>query len=580
MKGTVLILGATSPIARAVASAFARRGHALHLGARNQEELERTASDLRVREGGEVRTSLFDATRTDEHGAFLADVVAQAGGELDGVVVAFGLLGDADGRFTIDQNSGQIRVANGTALDFETNPSHSVTVRVTDRGGLVYDESFTITVQDLPQGENNPPTAIALDSQSVDENVAGVVIGQLSVSDLDAGDSHDFAVDDVRFDIAGVQLKLKDGISLDHETEDHVTLTVTATDRGGLATSQVFSIPVLDVNEPPTDILFGTDIDENTANGTLVKVAVAVDPDEGDSFTYELVGNAGGRFAIDSETGEVTVAQGAALDHEAAASHGITIRVTDSGGETYQETFTIHVNDVNEASTDVTLDNSTIDEGAAGGTVVGSLSATDPDTGDSFTYSLTDDAGGLFSIDGNELKVADGATLDFESAQYHDVTVQVTDAGGNNYSEVISLNVNDVPGQTINGTAGDDTLLGTSEDDILDGGDGDDTLQGGSGDDTLHGGAGNDNFLFHEDDGFDSADGGAGGGWTDTVQLMDANGGGDIGTFGSDWTLTLTEGAVTSQVANSITLSDDADGVITLADGSEFLFENFEVIVW
>lgn len=96
MKGTVLILGATSPIARGVASAFARRGHSLHLGARNEEELERTASDLRVREGREVRTSLFDATRTDEHRAFLEDVVKQAGGELDGVVVAFGLLGDPE----------------------------------------------------------------------------------------------------------------------------------------------------------------------------------------------------------------------------------------------------------------------------------------------------------------------------------------------------------------------------------------------------------------------------------------------------------------------------------------------------
>ena len=54
----------------------------------------------------------------------------------------------------------------------------------------------------------------------------------------------------------------------------------------------------------------------------------------------------GGRFAIDSATGQLTVANGALLNYVSSSSHSITIRVTDSGGFSYEETFVILVNQV------------------------------------------------------------------------------------------------------------------------------------------------------------------------------------------------------------------------------------------
>ncbi len=51
-----------------------------------------------------------------------------------------------------------------------------------------------------------------------------------------------------------------------------------------------------------------TSIAENSASGAVVGVATAVDPDRTGSVTYSLTDNAGGRFAINSTTGQITVA--------------------------------------------------------------------------------------------------------------------------------------------------------------------------------------------------------------------------------------------------------------------------------
>lgn len=93
MSESVLILGATSAIARATAVAFAARGDALYLASRDRDELQRLATDLRMRYGVEVHYGLFDAEAISTHEAFLQSVL-EAMPNLSGVVLAFGYLGD------------------------------------------------------------------------------------------------------------------------------------------------------------------------------------------------------------------------------------------------------------------------------------------------------------------------------------------------------------------------------------------------------------------------------------------------------------------------------------------------------
>ena len=68
-----------------------------------------------------------------------------------------------------------------------------------------------------------------------------------------------------------------------------------------------------------------------------------------------------------------------------------------------------------------------------------------------------------------------------------------------------------------------------------------------------------------------------GSGWVDTVQLDQSAGSLE---FGTDWTISLTSGSIVSQNAGELVLSDDADGVINVNDGSQINVTDIERVHW
>jgi short-subunit dehydrogenase len=90
-----LILGATSPIARALALRFASDGAHLYLAARNADEARRVAEDVCARAGVSALSGTFDASDFASHDEFIRGAATALGG-LDGVAVCFGTLGDED----------------------------------------------------------------------------------------------------------------------------------------------------------------------------------------------------------------------------------------------------------------------------------------------------------------------------------------------------------------------------------------------------------------------------------------------------------------------------------------------------
>ena len=92
----ILIVGATSAIAQAVARQLAARGDALFLLARSEERLAALEADLRIRGAPQVGSSAFDADAVDGHGALLEQAHGMLGG-LDVVLIAYGTLNEQRG---------------------------------------------------------------------------------------------------------------------------------------------------------------------------------------------------------------------------------------------------------------------------------------------------------------------------------------------------------------------------------------------------------------------------------------------------------------------------------------------------
>jgi decaprenylphospho-beta-D-erythro-pentofuranosid-2-ulose 2-reductase len=91
---SVLVLGGTSEIGVAIAAQLAApRQATVVLAGRHPDALDGAAADVRAAGAGRVETLAFDATDTGSHEAF-ADKAWAVAGDIDVVVLAFGLLGD------------------------------------------------------------------------------------------------------------------------------------------------------------------------------------------------------------------------------------------------------------------------------------------------------------------------------------------------------------------------------------------------------------------------------------------------------------------------------------------------------
>ncbi|NBJ23054.1 hypothetical protein [Microvirga arsenatis] len=170
---------------------------------------------------------------------------------------------------------------------------------------------------------------------------------------------------------------------------------------------------------------------------------------------------------------------------------------TGAPGEIYQQRFTAAGEKVGPTTpTALDLVPQAVAEGSASTASAGSLSVGAYVPDHAFAYRLVDDAGGRFRIEGDQIKVKDGARLDYEQATSHQVTVEVRDAAGATLTRTFTIAVTDVASENLAGGAASDVLKGGSFNDVFSGAGGDDTIYGGFGHDSLRGDAGRDVFVF------------------------------------------------------------------------------------
>lgn len=300
---------------------------------------------------------------------------------------------------------------------------------------------------------------------------------------------------------------------------------------GGVVVPATISFNVTPVNDAPTAVtLNGNGLVEHSGIGYVVGTLAGVDPDIGDTFTYALLDDAGGRFAVDPATGTLVIAGGTPLDYELAASYQIVVRVTDAAGAYYDQQIALPVSEAAKMTRngtsgadviDVTSSNGWIVNGLAGADVITTGSGKDIIDGgtgnDIISAGGNDDiilfglAAGRDTVDGGAgydvIKAStDNAVLTwgsysnieaFSSGGYSGVVVQGTSA-----NDLIDLSAFTVTGTILfDGGSGNDTIIGTAGADLLAGGAGIDTISGGQGDDVI---------LFSNASGADIVDGGDG----------------------------------------------------------------------
>ncbi|AUB34548.1 Ca2+-binding protein, RTX toxin-related [Nostoc flagelliforme CCNUN1] len=421
----------------------------------NDAPTDLTVSQLAVDENVAAGTvvGIFTTTDPDANNIFTYSLVTGSG--------------DTDNAaFTVEGN--QLKI--NSSPDFETKPSYNIRVQTSDSGGASYQKTLTIAVNNLNDaGVNDAPTDLTVSQLAVDENVAaGTVVGIFTTTDPDANNIFTYSLvtgsgdtDNAAFTVEGNQLKINS--SPDFETKPNYNIRVQTSDSGGASYQKTLTIAVNNlndagVNDAPTDLTVSQlAVDENVAAGTVVGIFTTTDPDANNIFTYSLVTGSG-----DTDNAAFTV-EGNQLkinsspDFETKPSYNIRVQTSDSGGASYQKTLTIAVNNlddagVNDAPSDLTLSELTVDENVAAGSVVGTFITTDPDKDDKFTYSLVTGTGdsdnSAFTIVGGQLQINNVPNIETKSS--YNIRVQTTDSGGVSYQKALTIAVNDLDDLGVN----------------------------------------------------------------------------------------------------------------------------------
>ncbi|MFO1001910.1 MAG: cadherin domain-containing protein [Planctomycetaceae bacterium] len=381
--------------------------------------------------------------------------------------VTYSLDNSAGGRFSIDSSTGVMTIADGTLLNYEAATSHSVIVRATSTDGSSTTMTMLVNLIDVNEFSITPMTDSNLTANAVNENAANGTLVGFTASAVDADGTTNlitYTLDDNaggRFSINATTgtVSVVNGGLLDRETAASHNIIVRATSADLSFVTQMVSISINDVNEFSTSAVTDTDTNteavlENAANGTVVGLtAYAFDADSTtNAIVYSLDSNAGGRFAIDANTGIVTVANSTLLNYEAQTSHSVTVRATSTDGSFSVRTYTIQLNDVDEfdvgAITDTNSATDSVNENSVAGTLAGiTATASDADeTNNTITWTLDDDAGGRFAIHSATgiVTVADGSLLDRETSGSHTIIARGTSSDSSFTTRSFTITVNDL----------------------------------------------------------------------------------------------------------------------------------------
>jgi hypothetical protein len=195
--------------------------------------------------------------------------------------------------------------------------------------------------------------------------------------------------------------------------------------------------------------------------GVFIGTVSGSDQDAGASLSYSLSGPGADQFVMDPSSGQITLSPTAVMNYDLQPTYSLTATISD-GQLSSTVPVTIHVTIGFNRPSDILLSPSSIEENAGDNVVVGNLSSIDPNTGDTFTYTLVEGLGSTdnaaFTIEGNQLRAVN--SFDFETKNSYSIRVRSTDQSDLFKEKILTIRVIDVDeGFPLFGTVGNDVFV-------------------------------------------------------------------------------------------------------------------------
>ena len=244
--------------------------------------------------------------------------------------------------FTIDIDTGEIKVKTGGTIDYEDKDTYTVTVEVTDgedasgttENPAVIDDTITVTIT-VTNVDDAGTVTLPATPQVYVEQTASVTDPDGAITGLtwqwSKSDTADGTFDDIN-----------DATSAEYTPEPadqgkYLKATASYTDPQGSGKSAEAVATNAVGASPHTSPAFANDtetvtVDENLQEGNVVSRIRANDTD-GDPLTYSVGGTDVAAFnqalEVVGTTGVIKIKPGATLDYESKSSYSITLNVTD-----------------------------------------------------------------------------------------------------------------------------------------------------------------------------------------------------------------------------------------------------------
>ena len=346
-------------------------------------------------------------------------------------------------------------------LSFVSKSRYDLKIRTTDTKGNTYTKSVNVLIDDVPDS----PLSISLTPNEIEEGKpANTIVGTFSTIDYDKGDTHIYtlvsghgATDNSKFSIerqtsnGAFVLKTKQQFKISVQPSLSIRVRTEAQNKQGETPFETsITIKVIPPNKPPTDIILSaSSIAEGKSIGTTIGRFTAQDGDAQDTHTYTLVSGAGSgdnaNFTIDG----ALLKSKMMFDYAVKNTHQVRIRVQDGRGGAYEKNFTITIIQKipNQAPTDISLDRSTLILPAYNDEILATVTATDANFGETFTYELINPDSSstipytlynAFKIDKDKLVIKDILLIHEGLIK---IKIKATDSQGATFEKIFDIQV-------------------------------------------------------------------------------------------------------------------------------------------